>query len=118
MKCHVCAKKLFLFDNRNFQVYLECPDGHAYVTIKHNDVIEYRLVWDMDDNAVERYWIQSNQKETRITHSVYGSYNRVNLLGANKTVLTLNHFMPLKMKDDVILLDNIVPRLKKLIAFI
>lgn len=122
MKCHVCHKKLVLSDNRNFQVYLECPDGHAFVTIKKNDIIEYRLVWDVDETASERYWIQSEEQQTKIINSVYGSqYGKIKSIKnvkENSVILTMQQFLPIKIKDDVICLDNIIPRLKKLIAFI
>jgi hypothetical protein len=130
MKCHLCQRKLKLIDDKFFQVVLSCPEDHCEIIIKGDSVVEYKLLWDADNLAKDRYWIYSWQKNNNFNNKISNINNINNNAGTivkcstysrpykETVVLSLDSFLTLNIKDDVVQLDNIVPRLKKLKAFI
>lgn len=132
MKCHLCQKTLqFIPDDPYIQPgepsTWECPDMHATIELDRFDdsiIVAYKLYWDGDLNARERFRITAKRHTDHWTkqHTVLykrssppeSSYARFPSWNA---ILTLDHFFELQIKDNIIQADNLIPRLLKLRAF-
>ena len=105
----------------------ECPDMHAIVELDRFDesIVAYSLYWDQDQFAQERFklsarrttnhWVKEHTTLYKIdTEANYRGYSR---FPRWIPILTLDHFLELKMVKDQIEADNLIPRLLKLRAF-
>jgi hypothetical protein len=122
MKCPYCKVEIFLSKfqppNDNIKEWT-CPEGH--ITLKKNDqyICQYTLFWDADEQAIERYKLfwSSVAGKTVLSKkdSQAGKYYR----GFNyREVMTIDGYFPLLLNEDqVIQVDNLVPRLLRLKAF-
>ncbi len=131
MNCHNCKRELTIVKECSTYTQVECPENHATVFYKDNKILEYNLLWDADVHAKERFWINA------FDDTIYSNtYHCIKRYGCNSLIGTiilkctygrpyhldkifeLNDFIPLEIKDNIIQLNSLVPRLKRLKAFI
>lgn len=142
MKCHLCNKNLDIVkDNistysKNKNIILSCPNDHCSIIKSNHSISEYKMMWDADSKAKERYWIYSWSADAQIIK--YLRYNTGNALLNNNSftgstivtiseygrphnesmLLSLDYFMPLNIKNDIIQINSVVSKINKLKAFI
>lgn len=115
IKCHFCKHELeeqYCLDPNN---KLECPNGHACITLGNDgEIIQYTLYWDADPNANERYKLVAMEGSgtylhySPVKHRHFRNY---------KIVFETASFIPVAIKEDTIQMDNLVARLKKMGVF-
>lgn len=123
MKCHWCKKELEPIEDgedpnqsHNVSVF-ECPDVHAKVCINRADkqITHYKLTWDADEKAEQRYALVWAYGETTLTYTVSHKYYRGR---AHSRILFKSPTMiPILIDDDIIDMGTLIQRLKKLKAF-
>jgi len=131
MNCHNCKRELCIVKESSNYTKIECPEHHATVFYRDSKILEYNLLWDADMHAKERFWINAFDDTNYDNY-----YQSVKRYGCNFLIGTvilkcaygrpykidkifeLNDFIPLEIMDNTIQLNNLVPRLKKLKAFI
>ena len=112
LKCHTCKEVLKRHTEGGETLY-ECSSAHASVKHVNDQFISYVIIWDAKPNGQERYRIISSAYNTILQLSTTEKYWRPYY----KTVLTIDSHLTLPVKDDTIVVDNLIPRLQKLKAF-
>lgn len=127
IKCHTCQKELSLNKENNWHNYYECPDLHILNVEFDNEGIamNYILFWD-DVEKDLRFRLEANQNHTelrsrpllqrKLPDHLPGDIAQI----VNKrweTLMTMDHFFPLILKDDTPQVENLFHRLLKLKAF-
>ena len=115
IKCHFCQHHLDIPANDDDYASwdLECPNGHADITLNEKgEIIQYKLYWDVDPDARERYKLIGRSTGTHLLYSIgKGSYRNY------KVVFETGTLIPIQIKDNTIQMDNLISRLKKLGVF-
>ena len=110
MRCNIC-NSIFIesFDYKslhNFKSFI-CPNQHGEIFFNEDIISEYILSSMMNDKKV---WIYSNISTTKIY--IYTEDFKL------KKIFETNKFMPLKIKNSIIHIDDTIFKLFKLKAFI
>lgn len=123
MKCHWCKKELELIEDgedpqqsHNIDTF-ECPEMHAKVCISTIDkqVTHYKLTWDADEKAEQRYTLTWGWGETILCYTVSHRYYRGRRIG--RTIFRSPTMIPILVDGDIIDMGTLIQRLKKLKAF-
>lgn len=103
MKCHACNQNL---EKSNFLTFeLECPDQHVFL-----NKIQYVLYVDLDPLAQKRLKILSNHKSTQFVLAGYPTFYE-------KVLLSIPRFIPLKIKNETIDIEDLISKFNKLKCF-
>lgn len=135
IKCHICKQELARETfNGLFQPFWECPELHTLRVTLNNagDIMSYMIFFD-DVNKNLRYRMESDDHETILQQRVLTppeegreiiSTGKVGTLDHHRefkrwsVIMTIGHFFPISLNEDqVIQVDNLVPRLLRLKAF-
>lgn len=112
MKCYFCSRQLEIITQSYDGNFIECPSMHMGAYIKSNNVASYWFIWDEDDKGKKRYKMFSNCKRTTVIRYEYPQLHR------EQTVLDFQNYIPIEIKNDIINLDYVVNKIKKLIYFL
>jgi hypothetical protein len=115
LKCHTCGKRLVLQDQFLQTRDYECPDSHAKISWHNNQIIGYTIFWDADSDANERYKLVAANGITTLflSNNRQGKYWRVSY----SPILDMDRMLTLEIKENTIVVNNLVRRLQKLKAF-
>lgn len=115
LKCHTCGRRLVLQEQFMATREYECPESHAEVTWFNNQIIGYTIYWDADEQANERYKLVCSNGITTLflSNNRQGKYWRVSY----SPILNMENMLTLEIKDQTIVVNNLIHRLKKLKAF-
>lgn len=119
MKCHWCSKEIQRLQTEPNYIgeaeWYECPDAHLSLKTRGEEVISYTMYWDADDQALERYKIETTFSGTRLYLSKVNkpSYR----FRQYKEIFYSQKAIPLTIKDGQVQFNNLVQRLKKLNIF-
>jgi hypothetical protein len=133
MKCHTCQQELVKVDPPLpcFDTFWECPQLHVLRLIinQAGEITAYMLFWD-DIEKDLRYRLESESNHTNLRQRpLTQPENRKmehignpGFIGEERPirwsiVMTIKDYLPLSVKDDVIQVGNLIPRLMKLRAF-
>lgn len=131
MKCHTCQKTLVgdRHAPNHARNWLHCPDQHVLnVALNANgDIVQYMLFWD-DVERQSRYRLESysdsnqtymEQRPLKQREMPPGYVpNSIDPMKRRwSSVMSFPNFLSLTVKDDVIVVDNLINRLMKLRAF-
>lgn len=114
IKCHFCKHELEEQYDGDPQTRVECPNGHAALTIHHGEIVAYTVYWDVDPDANERYKLIGQQGSG--THLLYSPVKNKRGRGYH-SVFETSSFVTIPVREDTLQLDNLVMRLKKMGAF-
>ncbi len=131
MKCHTCQKTLVgdRHAPKHARNWLECPDMHVLnVALNANgDVTQYMIFWDdLEKDARYKLESYSDSNETYMSHrplkqrEMAPGYipNSVDPMKRRwSSVMSFPSFLSLTVRDDIIVVDNLINRLMKLRAF-
>jgi len=117
IKCHFCKHELQYqveYDGKTPDDTLECPNGHANITLDYKkEIMRYTLYWDADPDANERYKLIGAEGGTFL----YYSGHKVRGWRSYRCIFSTGSFIPVAIKEDIIQMDNLVARLKKMGVF-
>lgn len=131
MICHICQKTLVgdRYAPKHARNWYHCPDGHILNVAfdSEGNITQYMVFWD-DNERQARYKLESyfETKETfmsyrpfqqRETEPGYVPNSQDAMKRRWSSVMSFPSFIPLSIKDDMVVMDNIVNRLMKLRAF-
>ena len=117
MKCHWCSKSLErqpadYHDPPNLTRW-ECPDVHLLVEKTNDEVSAYTMFWFEEEKGIKNKLISTRASTILfIAHKVDGG----SFKGYKKAV-EIPQFISLIMEGDQVLYGNVIPRLRKLVAF-
>jgi hypothetical protein len=124
LHCHKCQKRLILQDNFMGIRKYECPENHIEVQWHNNEIVGYTIFWDADSIGEERYKLIGDFQKTNLykktkvrvnTHNKHWDSPRDEIFW--KSILSMDHLLPLEIKNNIVVANNIIPRLKLLKAF-
>jgi len=116
IKCHFCKHEL---KDRSpdyigpLDLAYECPNGHASVVLDGEEIAGYILYWDADPDANERYKLVGNKGGTHLYYSPY----KVKYSRKYDCIFETSAFIPIAIKENIIQMDNLIARLKKMGVF-
>ena len=119
MKCHWCKKYLEIIkdpDDPSALMILECPDDHLQVLTENGKMFGYKMFWDADVDAVDRYKLSYRNGITTLQHS-YAPQVQNRKYRSYKIIMEIPQEFPLIIKDDIVQFDNLINRLQKLKVF-
>jgi hypothetical protein len=131
MKCHTCGEDLIQDSDDPFKrKRWACPSMHVLNVELDSEgtVVAYMIFWD-DVERDGRYRLESDRSGTNMRHRPLKQREVIlplqrdkngYLINENprwKTMMEFSNFMPLTVKDDRIVIDNLIHRLLKLKAF-
>jgi hypothetical protein len=114
LKCHACHRRLVLLYNQGGSRTYECPEAHVTVIWQGISIIGYTLFWDADLEASERYKMVSSNGITTLFQS---RHSRKYYRALYEPILDMDRMLTLEIKDQTVVVNNLIPRLKKLKAF-
>lgn len=120
LHCHVCQKRLILESNLMGVRYYECPETHTQVQWFGTDIIGYTIFWDADVAANERYKMLGINNNTILYKKSIINLQNKHWGGKEviwKPVLSMEHLFKLEIKNNMLVVNNLIARLQKLKAF-
>ena len=122
--CPTCKQRLHHKEDFFGIKSYECSDTHVSVQWFDEKIIGYTIFWDADTAGEERYKLIANNNQTRLfiktkvrinAHNKHWDAPRDEVYW--KAIMDMDHLLQLNIKDKVIIVNNIIPRLKLLKAF-
>jgi len=120
MKCHWCHQELQQSKVEFREGWWFCPDSHVQIKIYAGNIEAYTIYWDEDIHAENRYKLDGAGRKTVMWHKkplINALGVKSYIMGDYVKVMDIDRLLPLIIKDDVILFDNLIERLKKLKVF-
>lgn len=117
MKCHWCQKDLELQPKDHLDLpgteRWECKDTHLLVTTSAGVVTEYTMFWFEEEKGIKNKLIATpSGTALYVAHLTPGaSFRRYS------KAVEVPQFISLIMDGDQVLYGNVIPRLRKLVAF-
>lgn len=117
LKCHWCQKELEPQPKDHLDppgvTRWECKDTHLLVAVQGDTVIEYTMFWFEEDKGIKNKLIANSAGTTLyVAHMTPGaSFRRYS------KAVEVPQFISLIMDGNQVLYGNVIPRLRKLVAF-